>query len=158
MTAIKQRVYIAGAVKGLPFEEVKAKFSAAAEKLEALGYLTVNPVEHIETINRWRVNFKKKAFSDNSETDRIEIIKLCFRAMEECQFIYFLPCAKHSEGAAKEKIYSQLINVHELVLECRHDFCDWNYLATLHGGLSAFGRKCKKCGHEEVTKEYYEKQ
>ena len=81
-----QRVYIAGKVTGEPRLECAAKFQKAQEKLQALGFETVNPLQVVGT---WEIEWN-------------EAMKKCISAMMECDAIYLLPCAYNSRGAKVE--------------------------------------------------------
>lgn len=116
----KPIVYIAGAVKGLPFHQVRKKFADCERMLNGMGYEVANPVEEICLHNQNRVKNGAKPLSDNCEADRLIILKNCFAMINYCDCIYFMPCADNSEGANKERIYAKLVNVQDITAEVNH--------------------------------------
>lgn len=88
-------VYIAGKVTGLPYDEVVAKFSKAEAEIKAKGYEVVNPM-----------NLCPK------DMDWSECMKICIKALDDCDYIYLLPDWKKSRGARREFDYAMLNGIH----------------------------------------------
>jgi hypothetical protein len=81
-----KKIYIAGKVTGLPFEEVKKKFAEAQESLEAIGHEAVNPITLVNDANcEWEV-----------------AMKICLKAMLDCDAIMLLDDWEDSTGAKIE--------------------------------------------------------
>lgn len=81
------KIYISGQISGLPYEEVKAKFKAAEDKLTAQGYKVINPINNGIPVNApWEVHIA------------MDIILLL-----GCSAIYLLPDWDYSKGATLEK-------------------------------------------------------
>jgi hypothetical protein len=96
---MSKKVYIAGKVSGLPIAETTMKFGSAQKKLEAQGYEVVNPLAVVcEQGDGWR-------------TDWQTAMKLCIRALMDCNYIYLLPCWKDSLGARIEKKIAGITNI-----------------------------------------------
>ena len=82
-----RKVYICGKITGEQIAVVTAKFGAAGVKLLAVGYKPVNP---LEVVNDW-----KKPWPD--------AMKLCIKALMDCDAIYLLPDWNDSKGATLER-------------------------------------------------------
>lgn len=103
---MKQLIYIAGKVTGVPIAERTAKFQAAETMLQQKGFETLNPIKLVEDPN----------------TDWQTAMDICFIGLAKCNAIYMLPCSVDSEGAKLEleyalakgiDIYYELENVEE---------------------------------------------
>ena len=80
------KIYIAGKVTGLPIHEVTMKFGKAQKELQDLGYEAINP---LEVVNDWKATWQ-------------HAMKLCIKALVDCDAVLFLPCHKESKGALLE--------------------------------------------------------
>lgn len=81
-----KKIYIAGKVTGLPVAEYTQKFAEAAKEVEALGFIAVNPIEVVNDPNAtWE-----------------GAMRLCIKALADCDGLYALPCTKNSKGATIE--------------------------------------------------------
>lgn len=85
------KIYIAGKVTGLPQEEVVAKFAKAQQELQDMGYEAINPVEIVKT--------QAEAF----HTTWQKAMKLCIKALLDCEAVLLLPCWQYSVGAQIEQ-------------------------------------------------------
>lgn len=83
---MKPKIYIAGKVSGEKIHEVTMKFGKAQKQLEALGYEAINP---LEVVNDWKADWK-------------DAMKLCIKALVDCDAVLFLPDHKESKGAMLE--------------------------------------------------------
>lgn len=45
-TEMKKKVYISGPITGIPYDKCRKAFSEVQQRLEAMGYETVNPLEN----------------------------------------------------------------------------------------------------------------
>jgi hypothetical protein len=79
------RVFISGRVSGLPYDQVKQKFSAAETLLRASNYVPVNPLKYV-----------------NCKAKNIEAMKICIPLLLECDAILLLADSIYSEGAQIE--------------------------------------------------------
>jgi hypothetical protein len=86
------RVYIAGRVTGLPYEEAKAKFERAEEALRASNFNPVNPLKHV-----------------NSLASNRDAMKVCMPLLMDCNAILLLNDYEFSEGAKVELACAQYI-------------------------------------------------
>jgi len=84
----KTKVFISGKITG---EEVtyKKKFERAQHRLEALGYLVMNPAV-------LPLGFEHQDYLD-----------ICYTMMDACHMIVLLPCCKDSKGSAMEQAYAK---------------------------------------------------
>ena len=82
-----KKIYIAGKVTNEPFVETAAKFKEAQTTLERLGFEAVNPIEVVNNTNEsWE-----------------SAMKICLKAMLECDGIILLPDWQFSYGARIER-------------------------------------------------------
>jgi len=82
----KIKVYIAGKVSGEPVAECTMKFGTAQKEIEALGYEAVNPLEVVGSFDvSWEV-----------------AMRICIKALMDCDAILLLPDVAHSKGANLE--------------------------------------------------------
>ncbi|NNV54559.1 DUF4406 domain-containing protein [Limnovirga soli] len=81
----KKRMYIAGKVTGLPYEEVYRKFNHAANYLTTLGFTAINPIKHVPEDTPWQ-----------------EAMRTCIRQLATCDGIYLLRDYHQSKGALLE--------------------------------------------------------
>lgn len=84
---MKDSIYIAGKVTGLPFDEVLNKFESAEQILLSQGWKTVlNPIKIVNNpTEEWHSAMEK-----------------CLEALKNAQAIYMLPCSVDSPGAKIE--------------------------------------------------------
>lgn len=125
------KIYIAGKVTGLPHEEVAAKFAAAQQHLESLGYEVVNPIQVVNDPNcPWDLAMRK-----------------CLAAMLDCHAVHVLPCWKDSKGAKMEveiafrlqmPVYKRIQKDGWAELVVTSDLV-WVELQTADRGLPTFG-------------------
>lgn len=84
---MKQKIYIAGKVTGLPVHETALKFAMIKKKIEALGFEAVNPIEVVADFNApWK-----------------EAMKKCITALMDCDGVLLLPDYLDSRGARIER-------------------------------------------------------
>jgi len=83
---MSKRIYIAGKVTGLPIHEVSMKFGTAQKELQDLG---LNPVNPLEVVGTWQITWS-------------DAMKLCIKALLDCDGILLLPCYRDSKGALLE--------------------------------------------------------
>ena len=79
------KVYIAGKVSRLPYDEALEKFQKAEDKLTALGLEVVNPMKTVSHKLSWK-----------------ECMDVLLPIVRECDAIYLLPDWKNSLGALQE--------------------------------------------------------
>lgn len=94
---MSKKVYIIGAVTGLPVEEVQAKFSKAAESLKSMGMVPVNPIDFVPEGLPWG-----------------EAMKLCIRALIDCEMVLLLPCWQESRGGTLEVSIARNLEIKEM--------------------------------------------
>jgi hypothetical protein len=79
------KVYIAGRVSGLPYDQVKAKFSTAETMLRVADFEPVNPLGHV-----------------SCQAKPAEAMKILIPLMLECDALLLLNDWEFSEGAQIE--------------------------------------------------------
>lgn len=89
------KVYIAGKVTGLPIHEVTMKFGNAQKAIEAQGLIAINP---LEVVNNWHLPWE-------------QAMKLCVKALLDCNAVYLLPCWNTSKGAITEHLLAKELNI-----------------------------------------------
>lgn len=99
-----QKIYIAGKVTGLPIAEVTMKFGAAQKMLEAKGHTAINP---LQVVNDWQMPWK-------------QAMKLCIKALMECDTIVLLEDYKESKGALIEKQIAEAFNMEIYLLNTKN--------------------------------------
>lgn len=86
-----KKAYISGAISGIPFDEVIAKFREAEEHLTNEGWQPVNPLHNgLPVESSWKQHMIKD----------IEMLM-------NCDAIFMLPCWSGSKGARIEKMIAQ---------------------------------------------------
>lgn len=80
------KVYISGAISGLPFDEVEKAFNEAEIRLEEQGYVVVNPLDN--------------GLPRESNWD--EHMKADIKLLMDCDAIYLLKGYQDSKGAMIE--------------------------------------------------------
>lgn len=88
---MSKKIYIAGKVTGLPIAEVTMKFGRAQKELEAQGYEVVNPLQVVSEQG------------DGWHTDWQTAMRLCIKALMDCDGIYLLEDFDQSKGARLEQ-------------------------------------------------------
>ncbi|SDX10708.1 DUF4406 domain-containing protein [Flavobacterium degerlachei] len=83
---MKQKIYIAGKVTGLPPEEVAAKFATTCARVAMEG---LEPISPIEVVN-------------NPEAEWNSAMKQCLNALMKCDAVLAMPCYEQSRGAKVE--------------------------------------------------------
>ena len=86
MNQQQKKVYICGKVTGLPYHEVTRKFGEAHLKLLQQGYLPVNP---LAVVNDWHMPWE-------------QAMRLCIKALMDCDAVYLLHDWQQSKGAKVE--------------------------------------------------------
>lgn len=82
----KKKIYIAGKVTGLAQQEVVDKFADVQINLERCGFKVINPIEVVRDFNMpWN-----------------EAMKLCIKALLDCDAVYLMDCHTQSVGAMIE--------------------------------------------------------
>ncbi len=82
----KKKIYIAGKVTGEPKHKTCLKFAMAKKEIEALGFEAVNPLEIVGDFKTpWDV-----------------AMKICIKALVDCDAIVLLPDWADSKGARFE--------------------------------------------------------
>ena len=95
-----KKIYIAGKIGGLPFDDVVKKFATAQTELEAKGYKVINPVEQlIQYNNLLRIS---GGVPLTEESNRSEILKMDIQLLTGCNSIYMLKDWHISDGATME--------------------------------------------------------
>ena len=94
-----KKIYIAGKVTDLPYEQVVKKFKDAADDLSELGYNVFNPVQLIDKDATWHDAMRK-----------------ALRLLLLCDEIALLPDWKESNGARIEYFNSQMLNMPILLI------------------------------------------
>ena len=107
----QKKVYMAGAVKGLPYPQVLAKFSAKSEELQDKGFIVYNPVLAVRNENLRREVARKKMPPLNDEETRDETMRFCIGLLLECDELHLLPCWQDSQGARLERDIAMRLNI-----------------------------------------------
>ena len=95
---MKKKVYIAGKVSGLPFLDVVEKFKKAYYEIEALGFEAVNPVPIVQ-----QYLHDNPEYLECTEAQIWKLaMKLCIKALMDCDAIVLLPDWADSKGARFE--------------------------------------------------------
>ncbi len=101
----QRRIYISGQITGLPYEEFKARFAEAERKLQAEGYIVVNPL---------KIEVDPEEVDANKHTEE-EVWQAFLRAdiieLMKCEVVYMLPNWEHSEGATLEHRIAQGLHI-----------------------------------------------
>lgn len=82
-----KKIYIAGKVSGEQLAECTMKFGTAQKKLEQNGFIAVNP---LAVVGDWK-------------TDWQPAMKLCIKALMDCDGVLLLPDYLESRGATIER-------------------------------------------------------
>lgn len=92
------KVYIVGAVTGIDPEAVRAKFKAAEERLKGMGFVPVNPINHVEEGTPW-----------------VDAMKICIPLLLSCDAVFKLPDYQYSKGSWLELIIARNLEMNEFV-------------------------------------------
>lgn len=92
---MKQKIYIAGKVTGLPITECTMNFGLAQKQIENLGHEAVNP---LAVVNDWKCPWEKA-------------MKLCIVALMDCDAIFVLDNYINSSGAMMELHLAKRLNI-----------------------------------------------
>lgn len=103
----KAKVYVAGAITGLPPIIVKLKFDAAARILAAEGYTAVLPTQIVPDGTSWK-----------------EAMRICIGELVRCRYIHALPCAVDSKGASIELQIAKIVGL-PLLNIARGELKEW---------------------------------
>jgi hypothetical protein len=95
---MKKKIYIAGKVTGLPWEEVKARFAVKQHELEEAGHDVCNPCEMAEK-NNWH------------SLPWGEIMRSCIAALMFADELHLLPRWQDSRGAILEHDTAQRVGI-----------------------------------------------
>lgn len=80
---MKQKIYIAGKVTGLPVAECTLNFMLAQNSINELGHEAMNPLKVVDDwLCPWDIAMRK-----------------CIAALMQCDAVFALPNCKESEGA-----------------------------------------------------------
>jgi hypothetical protein len=88
------RIYIAGRVTGLNYDDVKAKFGRAENSIRAVSYNPVNPLKYV-----------------NALASAKDAMKICIPLLMECDAILLLPDWEFSEGAQIEAQIARYVGI-----------------------------------------------
>lgn len=105
----KKKIYIGGKVTGLNPELVSSKFQNTEIQIELMGFAAVNPI---------------KVVNDPS-SDWQPAMRICIKALMDCDAAYFMPCSHTSEGAGIEMQLCE--NIGMPILFTYEDLAEWNY-------------------------------
>jgi hypothetical protein len=83
---MKKKIYIAGKVTGEPQAECVLKFATAKQKIEALGFEAINP---LEVVGDWQTPWNKA-------------MRMCISKLTECDAIVLISDWSSSKGAIFE--------------------------------------------------------
>lgn len=82
---MKKKIYIAGKVTGLSRIEASQKFGKIEKQLTEEGYEVVNPLSLVDFHDTWE-----------------NAMRICIKALMDCDEAYFMPCYQESRGARIE--------------------------------------------------------
>ncbi len=108
---MRTKIYIAGKVKGLPFDQVVSKFANAQKDLEARGYEVINPVQSLIGLNLIRASYNKPPLIDDNPEDRKKILRYCAGLLIEADELYMLRCWQKSQFSHKERAIARELGI-----------------------------------------------
>jgi hypothetical protein len=88
------KIYLAGKVTGLRFQDVFLKFNAAEYRLKREGYTVVNPLRLVSQSWEWE-----------------KCMRICLAELLKCDAIYLLSDWEESEGAKLEYYIAQQLKL-----------------------------------------------
>ncbi len=97
------KVYIIGAVTGLPREAVVAKFDKAAATLKSAGMIPVNPVEFVAEDTNWH-----------------DAMRQCIKAMLTCDAVMILDDWMESKGAMLEVAIARNLDMQQFTQSLKY--------------------------------------
>lgn len=97
------RIYIAGKITGLVYEDALRAFAEAAAELTRLGHEAVNPMKGSLPSSASLQSFGNSVNSDNWTAE----MERCIPELLQCEAIYLLPNWKESTGARIEKVIAE---------------------------------------------------
>lgn len=86
----KKKIYLAGKVSGLTSIEASQKFGKVEKQLMDEGYEVINPLNLVDFNDTWE-----------------NAMRICIKAMMDCDEVYFMKCWKDSKGACIERIIAE---------------------------------------------------
>lgn len=89
-----KKVYIAGKVTGLPYDEAYTHFEKVEIRLRRLGFDVVNPTRIVLKSTEW-----------------VNAMRICIKELMSCDAIYMLKGYEDSRGARTELIVASLIGL-----------------------------------------------
>jgi hypothetical protein len=108
-----RKIYICGAVTGLPEDETKSKFAAAADYWAEHGCNPVNPMQVVNDPHaKWEYAMHK-----------------CLHALLDCQAIYILPDWEDSRGARLEIRVAYALGLDLIPMELKQEKAIAKYLS-----------------------------
>lgn len=90
-------IYISGAVTGHDPEQVKAKFNKKQDELTERGFLTINPLDIVES-------YEQEFIPNTYPVMTWELaMKVCLASLVGTDEVHLLPCWQQSRGAQIER-------------------------------------------------------
>lgn len=96
---MKRKIYIAGKVSGIPIAECIMKFDAAQKQIEKMGHQAINPL----------------AVVDNWNMEWLPAMRLCLKALLDCDAIYLIGDWFNSRGAIIELQLAQDLDIQVII-------------------------------------------
>lgn len=91
---LNKKIYICGKITGME-EEAKQLFENAHCQLQQMGFEVVNPF----------------LLNHNHDKQWESYMKVCIKALMDCNYIYLLPNWRESRGAVLEQQIAQTLNI-----------------------------------------------
>jgi len=98
---MKKRIYIAGAISGMPPDEVSRKFLNAETTINAMGHIPINPYKIVPKI------LPNDATQEQKDEFWIKAMTICLPEVMRCDAIYMLKDGLQSKGARIEHYTAQ---------------------------------------------------
>lgn len=96
---MKRKIYIAGKVTGEPIAECTMKFGTAQKQIEKMGHEAINP---LAVVGSW-------------DTEWQTAMRLCLKAMIDCDAIYLIGDWFNSRGAVIELQLAQELGIQVII-------------------------------------------